>query len=313
MSSTPKRFIADSFLMWLSRPQHVLRLELVRIFAPLAILGFMSSRLAHADEWLGDAGFRVPELGSDWRQPMYLPALPDWAAWATALVLVSSGLSIAAGFRTRAAATVFAMAAAYVALADRLAAFSVSKMAPMVAIALAVSQAGRRFSVDALVAKNKKKKKKKNDLDLSPPSEVESGTVRFFQVLLPIIYSASGIAKARGDWLSHGHVLWTHLHDSYQTSFTVAFANLMPARGWTVLQGVVLAFEIGAPLWFSLKRTRVPALIVGVGMHVMIGLMFGPVRWFAMLMATLLLASYLPDRALDGLLARVQEASCRRP
>lgn len=300
-----KPFVGDRFFTWLSRPQHVLRLELVRIFAPLAILGFMSSRVAHADEWIGDAGFRVPEVGpNDWRQPMYLPPLSSTTAWVVAGVLVVSGLAMAAGLRTRIAATVFACAATYVALADRLAAFSVSKMAPMVAIAIAVSPAGARFGVDAWLATRR-------DPDRVRPREVRSGTVRFFQLLLPTIYCASGIAKARGDWLHHGFVLWTHLHDSYQTAFTVAFANLMPARGWTVLQAVVLTFEAGAPLWFGWRKTRMPALVVGVGMHTMIALMFGPVRWFAMLMATLLLASYLPDSVLDRLLARITAGSGR--
>jgi leucyl/phenylalanyl-tRNA--protein transferase len=48
------------FWRWLDEPQPALRLELVRIVAPLAILGFMSSRIAHADEWIGDGGFHVP-------------------------------------------------------------------------------------------------------------------------------------------------------------------------------------------------------------------------------------------------------------
>ena len=60
---------------WLEEPLPVLRIEIVRIAAPLAILGFMSGRLAHADEWIGDAGFRVPDLGGDWRQPIYILSL----------------------------------------------------------------------------------------------------------------------------------------------------------------------------------------------------------------------------------------------
>jgi len=283
---------------WFERPQPVLRLELVRVCAPLAILGFMSSRIAHADEWIGDAGFHVPDVGNDWRQPMYIPALPSTIAWIVAIALVVSGLMLSAGFRTRAAALVFGVLAAYVALNDRLAAFSVSKMAPMVAFALAASPAGGRYSVDAYLAK-----KRNPDLVLS--DDTRAGTVRFFQILLPVIYCGSGIAKGRGDWLKHSHVLWTHLHDSYQTWFTVMFANLMPAAGWTVLQYVVLTFEAGAPLWFALRRTRPFALVIGVGMHTMIGLMFGPVRYFAMLMATLLLASYLPESILDRIRARL--------
>ena len=67
-----RMFVGDRFFSWLKEPVPVLRLELVRICAPLAILGFMSGRIAHADEWLGEGGFRVPDLGYvDFRQPLY--------------------------------------------------------------------------------------------------------------------------------------------------------------------------------------------------------------------------------------------------
>jgi hypothetical protein len=39
-------------------------------------------------------------------------------------------------------------------------------------------------------------------------------------------------------------------------------------------------------------------------MHAMIGLLFGPVIWFALLMMTLLVAGYLPD----PLIARIERA-----
>ncbi|MBE7448336.1 MAG: hypothetical protein HS111_05465 [Kofleriaceae bacterium] len=48
---------------------------MMRIAVPLAILGFMSSRIVHADHWIGDAGFIVPDLGGDWRQPV------PWRRW----------------------------------------------------------------------------------------------------------------------------------------------------------------------------------------------------------------------------------------
>jgi len=287
---------------WLSEPQPALRIEILRIGAPLAILGFMSSRIAHADEWIGDAGFRVPDLGSsDFRQPLYLPALPSWAAWTVAAVLVASGLSLAAGFRPRIAAGIFALVTAWVALSDRLAAFSVSKLAPVIAIALAASPCGARLSIDAWRA-NAKRRKKAREL----PTTVSSGSVRFFQLLVPIIYCASGIAKARGDWLHHPYVLWTHLHDTYQTGVTVALANALPPFAWTVLQGGTLALESLAPIWFGLRKTRPFALAAAVTMHAMIGLMFGPVRYFAMLMATLLLASHLPASVLERMLRRLR-------
>jgi len=283
---------------WLREPQPIFRLEILRICAPLAILGFMSSRVAHADEWLGSAGFRVPDLGvSDYRQPLYLPGLPNWAAWAVGCTLVASGLALSAGYRPRKAAIVFAVTAVFVALSDRLAAFSVSKMAPMIGIVLALSPCGRRLSIDTWLERRRSKKARKTPL----PTEVAAGSVRFIQVLLPVIYSASGIAKVRGDWISHKFVLWTHLHDTYQTWFTVFLANLLPSAAWTFLQGLTLFFEVFAPLWFGLKKTRTFGLVLGVGMHMMIGLMFGPVRYFAMLMSTMLIASFTPAEYLDRL------------
>jgi hypothetical protein len=56
----------------------------------------------------------------------------------------------------------------------------------------------------------------------------------------------------------------------------------------------VLAFECFAPVWFGLPWARPYAMVFGVGMHLMIGLMFGPVIWFSLLMITLLVASYAP-------------------
>ena len=293
MSTGPRPFMGDRFLSWLHRPVPLLRLELVRIVAPLAILGFMSSRIAYADEWLGDGGFRVPDLGyGDPRQPLYLPSLPSSVAWLFAIAFVASGLMVSLGLHARRAALVFMSIAAWVALSDRLAAFSVSKMAPMVGLALALSPCGERFGLDAW-------RKKKRDPDAPLPTHVVSGSVRFFQVLIPTIYCASGIAKARGDWLHQPYVLWSHLHGTYQTSVTLLLANILPPFAWTMFQVFTLTLESFAPLWFGWKKTRPYAVVAAAGMHTMIGLMFGPVKYFAMLMATLIIASHVSEDRLE--------------
>ncbi len=275
---------------------------MIRVLAPLAVLGFMSSRLAHVEEWLTSAGFQVPELAvPDYRQPFYLPPLSGTSAWLLAIAMVLSGLAVSAGFKARPAAMLFAATLAYVALADRLAAFTVSKLSPAVMLALAASPCGARFGVDAWLAHRA--------APAAPlPRWVAGGGPRFFQVLLPAFYSGSAIAKAvdttsprlaRGDWLKNPLVLWSHVHDSYQTGFSWVLANALPAWSWTALQAVVLGLELGAPLWFAMKRTRIPALAFAVGMHAMIGVMFWPVRWFALLMIALWLGAYLPEAWLD--------------
>jgi len=273
------------------RPQPIARLVTVRILAPLAILGFLASRIHHADDWLSVAGFRVPG-GSDWRQPLALPALPVWAAWSVGAALVVAGLATALGAATRWSSAAFAALLAYVALADRLSAFTVSKLAPVIALVLCLSPSGARWSVDAWRHRR------------AGPELVSGGCVSFFQVLLPVFYVASGLAKASGDWLHHPYLLWTQLHDSYQTEVSWLLANYLPPWMWTALQGVVLVFECGAPLWFALPWTRPFALGFGVAMHLMIGVMFGPVIWFSLLMIALLVASYAPARWLARALAR---------
>src|SRR6185436_14279545 len=119
---------------WLFDPQPLIRLEIIRIAAPLAILCFMSSRIAHPADWLSDQGFRIPDLGGDWRQPVSVPPAPLWAAYVISGMLVASGLAVAAGAKTRIASAVFAATLIYVGLADRLTAFTVSKLAPMTAL-----------------------------------------------------------------------------------------------------------------------------------------------------------------------------------
>jgi len=280
---------------WIDEPQPVLRLELIRIFAPLATLGFMSSRLAHVTEWIGDSGFHVPDLGKDdWRQPLYLPPLPSWAAMGFGVLMVASGLALSAGFRARRAALVFAVTLAFVALADRLSAFTVTKLSPAVMLALAMSQCGERYGIDALL-------RRRREPEVAPKEEIPGGSIRFFQLLLVAMYSASGIAKLRGDWLKNPVVLWTQIHDSYQTVLAYWLANATPTFVWTALQIIVVTLATLAPLWFAIPRTRTPAFVMAVGMHVMIGLMFWPVRWFALLMITILVGGYLPDAAIAWL------------
>jgi uncharacterized membrane protein YphA (DoxX/SURF4 family) len=278
---------------WLDEPVPLVRLEIVRILLPLVVLGFMSQRIVHAEHWIGDAGFSVPDLGhDDYRQPLYVPPLPAWAVWTVVTTLIASGISSAVGFKTRASALVFAAMIAFVALADRLAAYSVSKLSPVIMTAVAVGSAGRFFSVDAYLKRRRGGKRWK--------AERPSGAVRFLQVLPVVLYMASGIAKARADWLHEPLVLWSQIHGSYQTWIAYGLARVIPAWMWTAMQGAVLSFEVSAPLLFALRRTRTFALVFGFTMHLMVALLFGPVVWFSLLMMTLLVAGYLPERFLPN-------------
>jgi hypothetical protein len=296
--------LLDDAVTGVFAPKPIVRLETVRILAPLAILGFMSTRVLHADDWLSTVGFRVPELANDYRQPAHFAALSVGAAWTVAIALVLSGLATAAGAFTRISSGIFAVLLAYVALADRLSAFTVSKIAPVIVIALCLTPSGSRWSIDAW-------RRKRKDPKWIPPTHVSGGCVSFFQFFLAVFYCSSGFYKYSGDWYFgsdhyNAHVLFTHLHDSYQTPVSWFLANHLPAFGWTLLQDVTLLFEMFAPLWFLLKWTRPYAFLWAVSMHAMIGMMFGPVTWFSLLMMTLNVASFAPATWLDPSLVRVK-------
>ncbi|HEX7668760.1 MAG TPA: HTTM domain-containing protein [Polyangiaceae bacterium] len=280
------------FGRWLDDPQPILRLELTRILAPLAILGFLSSRLTHVGEWVGDSGFRLPEFHDTARHPIEVPPLSGGSATVFAVIVIATALAVSMGFHPRKAALVLGLSVAYAALGDRLSTFTVTKITPAIAFALAASPCGSAYSVHSWL-------RRRAAPAYRAPARVAGGSVRFFQLFLCTIYGGSGIAKAQGDWLNNPLVLWTHLHDSQQTRFSLLMANAVPAAGWTVAQAAVLVFEALAPLWFALPRTRTTALVFAVTMHAFIGACFWPVRWFALLMISLLLGAFLPERVLE--------------
>jgi hypothetical protein len=276
-------------------PQPIVRLEAIRICASLAIVGFMLTHGAlYAPDWLSVDAFQPPHFARDW-QPVDMPDLSAGQAWAVAIALIATGVMTAAGAFTRFSAGAFALLLGYVALADRASTFTVSKISPVVALALCLTPSGSRWSVDAWW-------RRRRDASHVPPELVSWGCVRFFQVFLPVFYLSSGYFKAHGDWLSYPYVLWTHLHDSYQTPVSWLLANVLPAFAWTVLQGMTLVFECGAPIWFALPWTRRYATAWALAMHAMIGLMFGPVIWFSLLMMSMIAGGYLPERWLRRVL-----------
>lgn len=287
---------------WLWAPQPLARLCALRVLVPLAILGFLSSRLAHSDHWIGSAGFHVPDLGhADYRQPLYLPALPNGAAWLVAILTVAAGLALSAGALTRVSAPLFAALLVYLALADCLAGFTVSKLGAVLAVALAFTPCGAAASVDSW--------RRRRRGGGPEPSLVSGGNVRFFQILLGVMYTATGLGKARGDWLVRGDVIYTNLHDSYQTAVAYLLAAHVPGWAWTAFQWLVLVLELGAPLWLALRWTRGAAVVLLLGMHAIIGLCFGPVIWFALLMASLLVSCFAPVTWLERALRIVARKS----
>ncbi len=254
----------------MSWPKDVLacRFDAARLLIPLILLGFFSSRLLHVTEWIGQSGFNVPDLGGHWAQPLYIPPVPDVLAILIGLALIISLLMVAMGKRVVFAGAIAILILVFVALADRLAAFTVYKIAPVLMLTIIYVFYERSRNREA------------------------QGSLQFLQAFLVVFYAASGFCKFEGEWTTHTHLIWTHLHSSYETALSYYVGRYTPTWAWQGMQLATLIFEMGAPLWFYADRTRPFAIAFGVIMHISIGLLFGPVIWFSLLMITLILVAF---------------------
>jgi hypothetical protein len=277
-------------------PQPAHRIALFRIFAPLAILGLMSSRIWNWQEFLTHAGFHVPEFQTATPdQPIYFAPIGVDTAFVITLLLVASGLAVSLGWHTRIANVIFAALLAYVSLFDRLCAVSVNKLGTTVMVALCFCQSGAVYSLDA-------RRRRRTERNYKPTTEIPGGPIRFLMVQLAVMYCASGLCKAGanpaepGDWLKSGYVLWSQIHGHYQTVVSYWVGRLLPQHAWPVLQALVLTYELGAPLLLVWRRSRNATIGFGFAMHLMVGLMFRRIIYFSLLMMSLL-TLWLPDRA----------------
>jgi hypothetical protein len=105
------------------------------------------------------------------------------------------------------------------------------------------------------------------------------------QATVVIIYCASGYTKAfQGDWLESNRCLWNIIQGYHRTDFAALLLRNTEQWMWTVMQHATLAFELGAPLWFALRWTRLGAVLFGIGLHVMIMLLMHRLYFFSLTM-----------------------------
>jgi hypothetical protein len=273
--------MSERFVAWLEAPQPVLRLELVRILGPLAILALLGARLAHPSAWLGPDSFRLD--GVVGAEALATPSLPAAGALALALAIIASGGMVTLGLWTDRAAAVFGSALVYAALADPLSASAGSRLAPAIAFALALSPAGSSLSLDARFGLRR------------AGTTYSAGAVRFLQALVAVFYSGAGACKVHGDWLLRGDVVRAQLL-AFPLGRVLAGLALGPA--WTALQALIVLVQIGAPVWLAWPKTRPSAVGLLVAFELANVIVFPPLRGLATLAIVLLLAGFLPSATL---------------
>ncbi|MCB1228505.1 MAG: HTTM domain-containing protein [Verrucomicrobiales bacterium] len=216
----------------------------------------------HPVEWLGETGFDVdlspvrPGLGRA------LPRLPWVGVWVF-LVLLTAGVALVlANHRWKRLGLVLCLGSAvYVRFADHTSVFTLSSLNVLVFFILATAPS-RGGEGETRVC-------------VTP--------VRLCQGLLIILYFTAGLAKAvHGDWWEHEDVILTFMQGKYRTDLAAFLVRTMPLAVWSMLRIATLVFELGAPVWFGVRRLRPVGLLVGLIFHVFIALTLASIWPFSL-------------------------------
>lgn len=265
---------------WWSGTEPVARYRLFEIVFTSAFLVYMARNLLTPFEWLTGGGFHLSEgLQRGTALPPF-PLLPVWAVPLFAFSLLFSGFAVV--FRhqwRRFGFAALALLALYGEGVDSASAFALNKIygAGFIFLLLAPGYEGA-------------------------PPRGSIASVRAFQGMLLTIYFATGFTKVwGGDWLDHTDVVWSHAQGYYCTGFAAFLLRNLPPFAWTVIQYSVLVFELGAPVWFTWRRTRLVAILFGLSFHLGIALMMKAVWVFSLQMTTFYVLFLREERAWETL------------
>lgn len=263
----------------------------------LTLLIYTLTWAQHAREWLTDAGYHLSSAASRGLQ-LPVPLLDRWSVVAFLTVYVVALLAVLFDRRPRLASAVVLVCLTYVTTADRLAAFSMNKLA-LVAWLVLVLAPWPEGDGDAQASEG--------------AGELRSAwPLRVLQVTLILQYLGAGICKLRGGWIDDPQVLWLQVQSIYMTDLAAWSVRALPMWAWAGMHYAALAFELLAPVLFGAARLRPLAFLWGLGMHLAIGLMMYRVGIFSLSVVayyTLFLDPQLLDRLHEGLRERVESGA----
>ena len=240
----------------------------LRIFEICFACSFMvwvAYGFCHWREWLTAEGFHfnayeLRAMGS--RPPM--PLLSGGGVLVFAVLVLAAGAALAMNVGRRFALVLLFASALYIQSADMATAAMANKLFVGVFFCLVVSPGCFRCRTTGKLL-------------------VSAVALRSAQATLILMYFTSGFAKAfHGDWLKHSDVVFTHAQGVYRTDFAAWMLRIMPLSAWTVMQWVTLAFELSAPLLFTIRRLQPLAIGMGMGFHLMIALIMKDLYLYAL-------------------------------
>ncbi len=277
-------------IAWALGPVPAIRLESFRWMLTFALLIYTLAWSMDASEWLTAAGYHVSPAAS---QGLQLPVLLLGRVALPVFLVVYIGSMVAILFDLRPRLFSFVVFAGllYVTTADRLAAFSMNKLALVSWLVLLLAPWPALADADA---------------DDQPGQLRSAWPVRVLQATLLLEYLGAGVCKLRGDWLDSSKVLWLQAQDVYMTDLSAWMVRELPVWLWAGLQHGSLAFELFAPILFCVRRLRPLGFGLGLAMHLGIGLMMYRVGFFSLAMVAYYVL-FADERRLLSLRQRLRE------
>lgn len=253
---------------WALGPVPAIRLESFRWTTTLALFIYTLAWSLEAREWLTTAGFHVsPEASRGLQIPV--PLLGSGALPVFLILYIGSMVAILLDLRPRLFSYVVFAGLLYVTTADRLASFSMNKLALVAWLVLLLAPWPKRTVDDATPSED-------------PPQLRSAWPLRILQGTVLLQYFGAGVCKLRGGWLSSSKTLWLQAQDVYMTDLSAWMVRELPGWAWAGMQHGALAFELLAPILFCVRRLRPLGFAWGLAMHLGIGLMMYRVGYFSL-------------------------------
>ncbi len=249
----------------LLRPVDIAWLVAFRVLYGLTVFVSMCRFLAYGwvDDFFVKPSFHFKYWGFGWVEP--LSATGMHALFAVLAVL---GLAIAAGVCFRLASFAFVVGFAYVQLIDVATYLNHYYLAALLGLLLAISPAGKAWSVDAFFAKRS-------------VARIPAAWHWLFRFQVGVVYTFAGLAKANSDWLVHAQPLriWLSSRSGLPVIGPLFQSTLAaPAMSW---MGFLFDTTIA---WFLLaRRTRPYAFAVVIVFHIVTRVLF-PIGMFPVIM-----------------------------
>ena len=261
---------------WLSEPIDIAWLAAFRALFGLVMAISMLRFLSYG--WI-DAFFVRPKFHFkywlfDWVEPASGP-LMHALFWA----LLGLALCVAAGFLFRLSALLFSLGFAYLQLLDVSTYLNHYYLALLLSVLLALSPAGRAYSVDAY----------RRGASLPAVPRLWLVLVRF---QVGVVYTFAGLAKATGDWLLEAQPLNIWL--SARTDLPLLGMLFRESWAATALSWAGFLFDTTIVWWLLWPRARPYAYAVVIGFHALTWILF-PIGMFPLIMVLAALVFFPPE------------------